>query len=128
MNEVRSRRRQRTSRNRDIQSQLTALPPVENPYPPLDILTDDALHRIVDAAFRVLEEMGLEFRSERALKLLAENGASVDKASQMVRMDRELVTRFVGLAPQRFHVHARNPARDTAMGATCINFNTVGSP
>jgi trimethylamine---corrinoid protein Co-methyltransferase len=128
MNEERSRRRQRASRGRGSQTHFPPLGPVENPYPPLDILTAVELHRIVDAAFSVLAEMGLEFRSERALKLLKANGAIVDQASQMVRMGREMIEYFIGLAPQIFPVHARNPERDTVMGGSRINFNTVGSP
>src|SRR5436305_5146424 len=128
MNEERSRRRQRAPRSRDAQSHFAALGPVENPYAPIDILSPDGLRRIVDAAYSVLEEMGLEFRSERALKLLRANGAMVDEASQMVRMGRDLIEHFVGLAPESFPVHARNPERDTAMGGRRINFNTVGSP
>jgi trimethylamine--corrinoid protein Co-methyltransferase len=128
MNEERSRRRQRVSRGRDSQTHFPALGPVENPYPPIDVLTPDGLQRIVDAAFTVLEEMGLEFRSERALRLLERNGAIVDQASQMVRMGRGLIEHFVGLAPPSFPVQSRNPERDTVMGGRRINFNTVGSP
>ena len=52
-----------------------ALGPVDNPYPPLDILTPDGLARIVDRAYRLLEEGGLEFRSARALAILKGHGA-----------------------------------------------------
>src|SRR5947208_2049587 len=128
MNEERSRRRQRAPRSRNIPSQFTALGPVENPYPPIDILSPEGLDSIVEAAFTVLEELGLEFRSDRALKLLKSNGAVVDEASQMVRMGRDLIRHFIGLAPETFPVHARNPERDTVMGGRRINFNTVGSP
>src|SRR4026209_103083 len=108
MNEERSRRRQRAPRSRDFPTQFAPLPPVENPFPPIDILTPEGLQRIVDAAFLVLKEMGLEFRSPWALKLLAASGAPVDEASQMVRMDRQLGEHFIGLAPARFPLHARN--------------------
>ena len=46
----------------------------------------------------------------------------------MVRLDRGLVQHYVGLAPSKFPVRARNPERDTVMGTNRINFNTVGSP
>ena len=94
----------------------------------MDILSEEGLLRIVDAAFRLLEEAGLEFRSSRALEILKRNGADVDEPSQMVRMGREVVSHFVGLAPERFDVHARNPQHDTVMGGRRLNFNTVGSP
>ena len=105
-----------------------ALGPVDNPYPPLDILSPDGLARIVDRAYRLLEEGGLEFRSARALAILKAHGADVDEASQMVRFGRDLIQHFVGMAPAEFPVFARNPERDTLMGGRRINFNTVGSP
>lgn len=128
MNEERVRRRHRAPRSRDIPSQFAPLGPVDNPYPPLDILSPEALDRIIEAAFSVLSDMGLEFRSERALDLLERNGASVDRSTQLVRMGRDLIEHFIGLAPSDFPVHGRNPARDTLMGGRRINFNTVGSP
>ncbi len=122
-------RRQRPLRaGRGALSRYPALGPVETPYPPFDILSEEALNRIVDAAFRLLEEAGLEFRSTRALAILRQHGADVDEATQMVRFDRALVRHYVGLAPERFDVHARNPEHDTVMGGRRINFNTVGSP
>ena len=92
------------------------------------MLSDEGLHRIVHSAYRLLEEAGLEFRSQRALAILNSHGASVDAGTQMARLDRGLVQHYVGLAPSKFPVRARNPERDTVMGTNRINFNTVGSP
>ena len=125
----RPHRRQRADRSaRGPRSRYAPLPPVENPYPPFDILRPEQVEHIVDAAYGILENAGLEFRSLRALRILKNAGADVDESSQMVRFDRQLVQHFVGQAPSRFEVFARNPDRDTAMGGTAINFNTVGSP
>ena len=75
-------RRQRPLRaGRGALSRYPALGPVETPYPPFDILSEEALNRIVDAAFRLLEEAGLEFRSTRALAILRQHGADVDEAT-----------------------------------------------
>ena len=122
----RRRRPERTARG--VQLRYGALGPVENPYPPFDVLSEEGLHRIVHSAYRLLEEAGLEFRSQRALAILKSHGASVDFGTQMVRLDRALVEHYVGLAPSKFPVRARNPERDTVMGTNRINFNTVGSP
>ena len=102
--------------------------PIDNPWPPVAVLGAAGVARIVAAAFRLLEEAGLEFRSGRALQILKAHGAEVDADSQMVRMGRDVVKHFVGLAPARIALHARNPARDTFLGGNRINFNTVGSP
>ena len=131
MNERREHppRRQRPERaGRGARARYPALGPVENPYPPMEVLSEEGLARIVEAAFRLLEEAGLEFRSARSLQILKDHGADVDEASQMVRMDRNLVRHYVALAPSRFEVSARNPEHNTVMGGRRINFNTVGSP
>jgi len=122
----RRRRPERTARG--VQLRYGALGAVENPYPPFNVLSEEGLARIVDSAYRLLEEAGLEFRSQRALAILKSHGASVDAGTQMVRLDRGLVRHYVGLAPSSFPVRARNPERDTVMGTNRINFNTVGSP
>ncbi len=104
------------------------LPPLVNPLPPLELIDQDQLMRIVEAAYRVLEEAGLEILSDRSLDIYAANGCKVDRATCMVRMDRETVEHFVALAPERYDLHARNPARNTVIGGSTVNFNTVGSP
>jgi len=123
-----SGRRRNARSGRGGVKRYEALGPVDNPYPPLDILSPDGLARIVDRAYRLLEEAGLEFRSARALGILKAHGADVDEASQMVRFGREMVQHYVSLAPSEFPVFARNPERNTLMGGRRINFNTVGSP
>ena len=122
----RRRRPERTARG--VQNRYDALGPVETPYPPFNVLDEEGLNRIVTAAYRLLEEAGLEFRSERALAILEQHGAKVDRGTQLVRMDRGLVRDYVGLAPATFEVHARNPEHSTVMGTNRLHFNTVGSP
>jgi trimethylamine--corrinoid protein Co-methyltransferase len=104
------------------------LPPLVNPLGPLELLGQDQLMRIVDAAYRVLEEAGLEILSDQCLDIYAANGCRVDRETNLVRMDRATVEHFVALAPERFDLHARNPVRNTVIGGNTVNFNTVGSP
>lgn len=125
------RRRGRGEQGREARSvrHLPApLPPLVNPLPPVELLGEDHLMRIVDAAYRVLDEAGLEILSERCLDLYAANGCRVDRDTRMVRMDRATVEHFVALAPETYDLHARNPARSTVIGGNTVNFNTVGSP
>ncbi len=127
--EHRPHRRQRSERrDRSGPVSYAPMPPIDNPHPPVEVLGAEGVERIVDAAFRLIEEAGLEFRSARALSILKANGAVVDEATQMVRMGRDVVKHFASLAPARIPLHARNPARDTFLGGNRVNFNTVGSP
>ena len=125
----RSRRRKRHDRNAQAGAgSRPPLPQLTNPFPPVEILPEEALVRIEDTAFRMLEEGGLEVRSARALAIYKANGADVDEATQMVRMDRDMVRHFVGLAPPSFTLHARNPERTVEVGGANIAFAPVGGP
>jgi len=128
MTEERGRRRARPERVRGQGGRQEALAPLDNPYPPVEWLDAGTLERLVEAAYRLIEEAGLEFRSRRVLKLLDANGAIVDHDTQIARIGRDIVKHFTALAPERIPLHARNPERDTFLGGARINFNTVGSP
>jgi trimethylamine--corrinoid protein Co-methyltransferase len=100
---------------------------VRNPLPPVELLDQDKLERIVDAAFTVLDEAGLEILSDRCLTILEQNGCCVDRETRIARMGRDVVENFMALAPESFDVHARNCDRNTVIGGNYINFNTVAS-
>jgi len=100
---------------------------IENPLPPLAIADEEQLSRIETTAFRVLEELGLEFQNEAALEILARHGADVDRASGMVRFDRGLVREWVAKAPASFRIHARNPQRNLEIGGNRIACGPVSS-
>jgi len=124
-----SRRRGRTRAARSAEPALTPLPRLENHFPPLEILSAEQVERILESALRVLEEAGLEIRSSAARAVYAAAGAAVDEATQMVRLGRDIVEAQLQLAPQRFVLHARNPARHLAVGGNVVNFGPVtGAP
>ena len=98
-----------------------------NPLPPLELLDGDSLDRIENTAFRVLEELGLEFMSNDAVAILERNGATVvDRSTGLVRIGRDIVKEFVAKAPSQFTLHSRNPARNLTVGGNIINVHTVG--
>jgi trimethylamine--corrinoid protein Co-methyltransferase len=98
-----------------------------NPYSPIEILSADQVEEIHLASLRVLEELGIAFLLPEALDILADAGAEVDHASQVVRFDRGLVEQSMATAPSRFVAHARNPLHNITFGENNINFSTVGS-
>jgi trimethylamine--corrinoid protein Co-methyltransferase len=105
------------------------LPRLANPWPPLEVLSADQVERIVDAAFRVLQESGIEIRSSAARAAFDRGGALVDDASQIVRLGREVVQSYLALAPEKFVLHARNADRHLHVGGNVVNFGPVhGAP
>ena len=65
---------------------------VRNPYPPMALLSADQIEAIHEASLHILENFGIEAMSSRALSLFEKAGATVDHATQTVRLDRGLVT------------------------------------
>src|SRR6516164_3506020 len=124
-----SRRRDRGRVPRTTGPTLTALPRLTNRFPPLEILSPEQLERILAAAYRVLEEAGLEIRSVAARDVYRRAGALIDDATQIVRLGRDLIEAQLARAPERFVLHARNPARHLHVGDNVVNFGPVnGAP
>ncbi len=127
-----SPRRREGGRGRSARStgpSFAPIPRLSNPWPPLEILTGEQVERIVLAAFRVLEEAGLEIRSVAAREVYRRAGALVDEATQMVRLGRDIVEAHLQLAPASFVLHARNQDRNLHVGGDVVNFGPVnGAP
>ncbi|HLJ39510.1 MAG TPA: trimethylamine methyltransferase family protein [Steroidobacteraceae bacterium] len=124
-----SRRRERSRAPRSTGPTLGPLPRLANSWPPLEILTTEQVERILLAAFRVLEEAGLEIRSPAARAVYAKAGAIIDESTMMVRLGRDLIEAQLAHAPPRFLLHARNPERHLAVGDNVVNFGPVtGAP
>jgi trimethylamine--corrinoid protein Co-methyltransferase len=105
------------------------LPRLVNRSAPVEVLSAEQVERLVDAAFRVLAEQGLEIRSAAAREIYRRNGALVEEDTQLVRIPREVAEAHVAHAPEHFVLHARNPERDLHVGGNVVNFGPVnGAP
>lgn len=125
------RRRREGGRARRVgDTHLAQLPwhSVTNPYAPLEVLSAEQIEAIHATSLRILEELGIEVLSERALGVLAAAGAEVDRASHLVRLDRALVEQALGQAPRSFVLTPRAAERRVVMGGNHINFGLVAGP
>jgi trimethylamine--corrinoid protein Co-methyltransferase len=75
-------------------------------------LDDGQLDRLQEATLKVLEEVGVKFPNERSLEILASNGCTADKATQVVKFPREVVRRALATVPRTYTMAARNPDFD----------------
>ena len=100
---------------------------LRNPYQPVEILSSDALEAIHQASLTVLREIGMDFLSDDARRLLKENGADVERGSERVRFDPDLVMEWIAKAPSRFTMHSRDGNRDLTFGDRSLNFTAVAS-
>jgi trimethylamine---corrinoid protein Co-methyltransferase len=126
---TRSRRRGGGRTPRSTGPSLAPLPRLTNHFPPLEILSAEQVERILIAAFRILEEAGLEIRSSAARAVYRSAGALVDDETQLVRLGRDIVEAHLAHAPERFVLHARDPERHLHVGGSVVNFGPVhGAP
>jgi len=123
----RGRRRSRRTGDRGSVPAQLAWRAIENPYPPFEILNAEQIDAICDTAYRILEEIGMDFLHTEALDILGRAGAKVDPGSERVRFDRGLIEEALSHAPSSFTLHARNPNRSLKMGGSYISFASVAS-
>ncbi|MBS0367375.1 MAG: trimethylamine methyltransferase family protein [Proteobacteria bacterium] len=125
-----NRRRQGMRGRRIAGGQLAQLPwqQVINPYAPLQALSGDQIEAIHLTSMRILEELGIEVRSDKALQLLRAAGAQVDFSTSTVRIERGLVEQALASAPASFTLTPRNPARRIRLGENHLQFALVAGP
>ena len=102
--------------------------PVITPYikrniPIVEIINEEGLSLIENNADTILEEVGIDFRYEPALKLFKEAGADVK--GERVHFPRGMCRKIIqDSAPSEFEQVARNRARNVRLGGN----NTVFAP
>ena len=123
------RNRRRKPRRRSLEGlRQLSWRQVRNGLNLVEPLSADQLEAIFDASLDILEEMGIEVMSEKALALLKLGGAEVDAASQIVRFDRGLVAEALKTAPCEVTLTSRNPERAITLGGNHVNFSLVAGP
>jgi len=99
-----------------------------NPFEPTRIFSDDQVESLHLAALGLLESQGMRVLSRRGRATLAAAGASVDEATQMVRLDRGLVAKALATVPGEVELVARNPERSCRVGGRHVVFAPVAGP
>lgn len=101
---------------------------LQNPWPPLAVISPAAEDRLHEASVQILENTGIEFLDDEALDLFAQAGADVQRETRRVRIDRGLLLETIAKAPSSFTLHARNPERNVIIGGNYVVFSPVGGP
>ena len=97
-------------------------------FAPVELLDEDQVEGIHDASVRLLEDVGVEFMGSAARTVLAAGGATVDEATGLVRIPRDVVEHALASAPPRFAVTPRNPSRRLELGGDRVAFGLVAGP
>jgi trimethylamine--corrinoid protein Co-methyltransferase len=90
-------------------------------------LSDAQRDQVHAASLRILAETGVRFHGDRALPLLADAGAHVDREAGVARLPRSLVEAALASAPRDVVLGARNPALDFALPAKSTRYAIDGT-
>jgi trimethylamine--corrinoid protein Co-methyltransferase len=94
----------------------------------MEVLSADQIEAIHRTSLDILEKLGIEVMSPRALGVLSAAGAEFDRATQTVRLDRGLVESALSSAPASFVLTPRSAAKRVKLGGRAINFGLVAGP
>jgi trimethylamine---corrinoid protein Co-methyltransferase len=75
---------------------------------------NEKLQQIHEASMEILETVGFKIYHEGIIKLLRENGIKISNQTAFFKSSQ--VMEWVGKAPEKFTLHARNPKHDMEIG------------
>jgi trimethylamine--corrinoid protein Co-methyltransferase len=83
----------------------------------ISILSDEEIKGINQTALNILEEVGFNMPSVKALTIFADAGATVDFDKQLVKLPGQLVIDSLKTAPRQYTLHGRRPELDAKIGS-----------
>lgn len=83
----------------------------------ISILDDEDIKNINQTALDILEEVGVFFPSEKALRIFADAGANVDFDKKIVKISAHMATDYLKKAPRRYTLAGRRPELDAKIGS-----------
>lgn len=89
------------------------------------VLTDDQVRRIHNASLAILEKTGVTVPHDDMLRRFEDSGATVDRATQRVRIPADLVARSIQSAGKQFTLYGRDRSRTAAFGQGRRNYNGI---
>jgi len=90
-------------------------------------LSDEAIERVHRTVMRVIEEVGFEVNSEKALDLFDRAGAQVDAANRLVRLPRKLAMQLIDQAPATVKLCGQDERHDITLGGNLVHAGTGGT-
>jgi len=83
----------------------------------ISILDDQEIDQVNQNTRAVLEEVGVKFPSEKALKIFAEAGAEVDFTDQVVKIPPDLLDKYLATSPRAYTMAGLRPELDVPVGS-----------
>jgi len=83
----------------------------------ISIIDDREIRQINENTREVLAEIGIEFPSEKALKIFAEVGADVNFDTQIVKIPADLLDKYLATSPRQYTMAGLRPELDVPVGS-----------
>ncbi len=80
-----------------------------------DLLTQEQVLRVHEAALEILEQVGMLVRNPKARQYLTKHGCQPDPESEIIRFPRKVVEEFRQLFPPKFTFYGREPKYDRTL-------------
>lgn len=94
--------------------------------PTISFLSKEEKERIHAQSLDILQKVGIQFNSTRALKILEEAGCQVDWDERSAQFPSQLVEQALQTLPSQFLMAARDPAHDLICGDGQLYFTSSG--
>ncbi len=129
----RRRSRRSTRQRRSQPNQHLVVPYITRRIPAYELLHEEGLLKIEQAADTILAEIGVEFHDDpETMELFARAGAQVTPVTSSawnIKFEPGMIREILKTAPQQFTQHARNPANSVVIGGDSVVFAPAyGSP
>jgi trimethylamine--corrinoid protein Co-methyltransferase len=98
-----------------LQEHKASIQPIKSKLK-ISILEDEEINQINQNTRRVLEEVGVVFPSDRALRIFSEVGANVDFDKQVVKIPAHLLDKYIATSPRAYTMAGRRPDLDVKVG------------
>ena len=99
---------------------------ITDPQIALQILSEDDVEKIHNATLNIIQNIGVRFPSEQALKIWEKNGAEVDHDIQVVKAPKELIEEAIKLCPKSYTLAAREENQDLPLDGNHVYVGTDG--
>ncbi len=96
-----------------------------NPYK-LEFISKNDINGIYQASLDILEDVGVAFYHDEALKLLDRNGAKVDFKKRTVYLQEDLIKDLIRKAPSSFTIYSQNTEKKVEYSEGQTHF-TIGA-
>jgi trimethylamine--corrinoid protein Co-methyltransferase len=95
--------------------------------PKIDLLSSELVERVLDEAFQLLMRPGVKVQAPEARRLLAEGGAHVDEAQEVVHIPEAVARQALETVPHEFFLHNRAGDPVVRYGGDAVHFDPGSS-